>query len=364
VAATTCLCKVARNRSWTGLTKARSRMTIPRLVASIPFLALLGCQAPARLVDPLAAEPPVAGAAVAGLPAAGAGDRIGQVPAPQVLLRLAEGGDPLAQLRVAVGHALGEFGLEKDEALANHWYRQAAEQGLAMAQYLLGTRYARGAGVTRDDGQAFHWYQRAAAQKLPKAQLLLGTLHALGRGTPVDPGKAVEWYRLAAEQGEPDAQYLLGEAYAKGLGVERDDRQSTVWYRMAADQNHADAQAMVGLAYQEGLGVTQDYRVALTWYLLAAEQASPAAYLMLGLMYETGTGVKRDPVVAYALANLASARSATGGQVREFRDRISSRLDPAEVAQGQELAARLAEPGRFTATLVALSRTEQRGQRI
>ncbi len=286
------------------------------------------------------------------------------VPTPTELTRLAETGDPLAQLRMAVGHALGEFGLEKDDARANFWYRRAADQGLAMAQFLLGTRYARGLGVEQDHDQAFHWYRLAADQKLPKAQLLLGTMYALGRGTAVDSRKAVGWYRKAAEQGEPDAQYLLGEAYSKGLGVEQDDRESTAWYRKAADQNHADAQAMVGFAYQEGHGVAQDYRLALSWYLRAAEQASPAAYLMLGLMYETGTGVRKNPVVAYALANLASARAASGAKVREFRDRISSHLDPAEIVEGQELAGRLARPGQFTATLVALSRSDPKPQRI
>ncbi len=328
-------------------------MTIRFPVAPLLALSLLaGCQSPG-VVTPSGAS---SAAPVAGLTSSGTAAAAADPVATRRLLAQANAGDAAAQLRVAIGYALGEFGLPKDDGRANQWYHRAAAQGLAMAQYLLGTRYARGTGVTRDDAKAFHWYRQAALQKLPKAQLLLGTMYALGRGTAADPASAVEWYRLAAEQGEPDAQFLLGEAFAKGLGVERDDRESTAWYRRAAEQNHADAQAMLGLAYQEGLGVAQDYRSALTWYLLSAEQGSPAAYLMLGLMYETGTGVRRDPVVAYALANLASAQAVTGGQVRELRARLSSRLQPAELLQGQDLAMKLARPGQFTATLVALSR--------
>ncbi|GBL24036.1 secretory immunoglobulin A-binding protein EsiB [Opitutia bacterium] len=50
-----------------------------------------------------------------------------------------------------LGHAYfnGE-GVQQDQALAISWYRKAAEQGLAEAQYNLGGCYANGIGVAKD----------------------------------------------------------------------------------------------------------------------------------------------------------------------------------------------------------------------
>ena len=44
------------------------------------------------------------------------------------------------------------------------WYRLAAEQGLADAQFNLGIRYYNGQGVPQDYVQAHLWWNLAAAQ--------------------------------------------------------------------------------------------------------------------------------------------------------------------------------------------------------
>ena len=44
------------------------------------------------------------------------------------------------------------------------WYRLAAEQGYARAQYNLGVMYENGAGVPENDVLAYMWYNLAAAQ--------------------------------------------------------------------------------------------------------------------------------------------------------------------------------------------------------
>ena len=53
-------------------------------------------------------------------------------------------------------------GVLQDDAEAVRWYRQAAEQGLAQAQYNLGVMYANGQGVRQDDAEAVRWYRQAA----------------------------------------------------------------------------------------------------------------------------------------------------------------------------------------------------------
>jgi len=45
-------------------------------------------------------------------------------------------------------------GIVQDDAEAIRWYRQAAAQGIALAQNNLGWMYAEGRGVAKDDAEA------------------------------------------------------------------------------------------------------------------------------------------------------------------------------------------------------------------
>ena len=53
--------------------------------------------------------------------------------------------------------------MPQDDAAAVRWYRLAAEQGDALAQYFLGLKYANGEGVPQDDVSAHIWLNVAAA---------------------------------------------------------------------------------------------------------------------------------------------------------------------------------------------------------
>ena len=55
-------------------------------------------------------------------------------------------------------------GVAKDEVEAVKWYRKAAEQNHAAAQYNLGVCYANGQGVAKDEVEAVKWYRKAAEQ--------------------------------------------------------------------------------------------------------------------------------------------------------------------------------------------------------
>ena len=56
------------------------------------------------------------------------------------------------------------YGVTKDYEEAVKWYRKAAEQGNAIAQYNLGQNYRLGRGVSVDLTQAKYWYEKAAEQ--------------------------------------------------------------------------------------------------------------------------------------------------------------------------------------------------------
>ena len=56
---------------------------------------------------------------------------------------------------------------EKVEAVK--WWRSAAEQGHARAQFNLGIMYDNGRGVPGEDAEAMMWWRSAAEQDYPKA---------------------------------------------------------------------------------------------------------------------------------------------------------------------------------------------------
>ena len=52
-------------------------------------------------------------------------------------------------------------GVTKDYTQAVYWFRKAAEQGHAEAQFQLGLCYSDGNGVERDKNTALYWYEKA-----------------------------------------------------------------------------------------------------------------------------------------------------------------------------------------------------------
>jgi TPR repeat protein len=186
------------------------------------------------------------------------------------------------------------------------WYRKAAEQGDAEAQFNLGVRYANGDGVTKDQSEAVMWYRKAAEQGNAEAQFNLGVCYANGDGVTKDQSEAVIWYRKAAEQGDAKAQFYLGGRYFNGDGVTKDQSEALMWYRKAAEQGDAEAQFNLGVCYENGYGVTKDQSQAVMWYRKAAEQSNSKGQLVLGLRYYNGEGIAKNPTEAIKWFRMAA----------------------------------------------------------
>jgi hypothetical protein len=80
---------------------------------------------------------------------------------------------------------------------AVQWYRRAADQGDAVAQFNLGVRYDNGQGVPQNYEEAARWYRLAAQQGQARAQSNLGVLYANGQGVPKDVILAYMWLTVA-----------------------------------------------------------------------------------------------------------------------------------------------------------------------
>ena len=187
------------------------------------------------------------------------------------------------------------------------WFRKAANQGHAEAQYYLGCCYRDGRGVAQDDDQAARWYFKAAEQGLadahrelnnyraekrtptaagrntcevtcpycgrkktiPKSFIGLYSRCACGKSFPTD-AYSKRWFRKAAEQENATAQYHLGCCYRDGKGVAQDREKAAEWFRKAAEQGHAAAQYEFGLCCESGKGVAKDQNQAREWFKKAA----------------------------------------------------------------------------------------------
>jgi hypothetical protein len=66
--------------------------------------------------------------------------------------------------------------------------------------------YYDGLGVTQSYAEAFRWYRLAAEQGYAGAQFLLGVMYDIGRGMPQDYVEAYKWYYIAAAAGDVDAR--------------------------------------------------------------------------------------------------------------------------------------------------------------
>ena len=130
-------------------------------------------------------------------------------------------------------------------------FREAAEEGKAHAQHLLGWLYER----RQDFVEAVKWYRMAAKQGDAAAQHSLGRMYADGRGVPQNDAEAVKWIRRAAVGHHVNALYDLGGMYANGRGVPEDDVQASLLY--------------VSDMYANGEGVPQDNVQAYAWFLVA-----------------------------------------------------------------------------------------------
>jgi TPR repeat protein len=162
-------------------------------------------------------------------------------------------------------------------------------------------------------------------RRYPK--LLRATLTALLLATSValpNAGPSDDWHAAF------DA--LKRSDYATALAL----------FRSLAEQGHAGAQFQLGFIYRNGWGAPQDYAEALKWFRRAAAQGYRAAQTHLGVMYRDGEGVQKDYVQAHMWFNLAAAASRYGsyeeGRAAEERDKIASKMTPAQIAEAQKLA--------------------------
>lgn len=141
---------------------------------------------------------------------------------------------------VAMGKLMRDF--HQNQAAAVKWYKKAASQGHADAQYKVGMNYALGSGGLNEDyNKAAKWWKKAAKQGQASAQYELGGMYYIGEGVSQNYHEALKLFDKAAEQGIPMANYKLGVMYYKGQGTPQDFVKAYPHFYVAAMLNKKNA---------------------------------------------------------------------------------------------------------------------------
>lgn len=207
----------------------------------------------------------------------------------------------------AQGFPPGET-VQIDPKRTTEFYRIAAQQGSAIAQYYLGRCYEQGYGVAKDQNQATELYYRAMAQGCPEAIYYVGRCYEFGHGVEKDMALALHLLYRAALKRYATAQYHLGMLYYSDHGyepyrgkqvLEKDPLYAACFLQAAAENGNIFAQEkltslkkdshvarlenvfneyqnflIIGLCHEFGFGTAQDRKMAVEYYLDAIRNGS------------------------------------------------------------------------------------------
>ena len=180
---------------------------------------------------------------------------------------------------------------------AIEWYRKAADQGDADAQYNIGLCYANGDGLEEDMTMAMEWYRKAAKRGNAEAQRAIEEWNEYNNFW--DYNEEEKRLRKVMKQGNADAQYNLGMCYEKGDGVKENIKKAMDLYQSSAIQGYSKAQCRLGFFYKKGFGIERNNEKAALWYHKAAEQGLAEAQYSYGIYCELGHGVEKEKTIVY-----------------------------------------------------------------
>lgn len=134
---------------------------------------------------------------------------------------------------------------------------QRNKEGLAKAQYAVGTCYANGNGSMIDSQQAFKWYKLSAKQGNIKSLLMLGFCYAHGYGVKKSTTKAINLFKIIAKREVVNAKCiveLMGD-YRQNICL-YNFKELFQWIKQSANRGDRNSRYDLGWIYYNGYGVS------------------------------------------------------------------------------------------------------------
>ena len=253
----------------------------------------------------------------------------------------AEDGLFIAQWKLAEHFAFSKSKKELAEALK--WYEAAAEMhDSSVAMYEAGSRYYRGIGVRRQVKKGLYWLELAAERGVGEAIVTVGFHYAFQRSSKKLQKKGFEALNRVNtqevtylyEDSTPGELYdLLGDCYRYGKGIEADEKKAFECYQSAVDEGRLISRVELGKCYEDGVGVAQNFELAIYNYELISDFCTEAKY-RLGLCYLDGKGVEMDEAEAARLFAEAADEGWYEGTYRLALCYLKGRGTPKDEAKG------------------------------
>ena len=182
---------------------------------------------------------------------------------------LAEKGVTEARFQAALLMLEGKY-LTKDEARAKDYLTKAVEAGHKLAAFNLAQLIASKARSDADRKKAYDLFLQAADAGLADAQYAVSQFLANGTGgVPFDETKAREWLEKAARQSYDTAMLDYASWLIDGIGGKKDYEAGFLWMKRAAESGNVAAQRQLARLYENGIGVKGDTVTAAAWYVVA-----------------------------------------------------------------------------------------------
>lgn len=257
-----------------------------------------------------------------------------------VILKAAEAGLPLALYFMGTMTQQG-LGIPANEADAMNWYRQAAAAGVRAAQARWGAALLSGRGVQRNIVEGESWLRRAALAGDVDAAAMIGDLYAGGHGLP-NPAEASAWYTRAAEGGHAAAARALGMLRMGGL--DKDPDEAARWMRQGGDGGDETARSALSDLVLAGRGTPDDRMRVRAWFQEAADRGDPVAAFNLAVCLFEAVGGERDEREA-AIWMIRAAEHVPAAQFWHGRMLLEGRLMACDPVMARSWISKAAEAG-------------------
>jgi len=128
--------------------------------------------------------------------------------------------------------------------------RDAADAGIAPAQYIMGDLLSEGKGLEKDAEEAFKFYRKAAASDYARAKYAVGECYRDGRGVSADSDEALRIWRGMSEADAAEVPQVLFNL----AGMSASSEESEQLYAQARPHYEAKVRAGQVAKYGSGLG--------------------------------------------------------------------------------------------------------------
>ncbi len=159
--------------------------------------------------------------------------------------------------------------------------KQAADSGIAEAQYNLGVTLEYGYGVEKNIDSAFYWYLKSADQGWNDGLYKMMMAHAEGVGVSQSNKKAFEYALACASNNDITCMFNVVGAYQDGLGTEKDLDKMLEWAikigKLETPENLmksgkiTSARLNLAYMYRDGRNVEKNLKESYTWFLIYNE---------------------------------------------------------------------------------------------